>query len=137
MVTDSSHDQSFRLSSRNGLAVVTPPAEIDFTNAPALGETMALASTAHATVIVDMSANVLCDSSGLAELVKAHKRAQAAGGELRVVMPSPHVPKVFKATGLDRVIKIFGTLTAAVGGLGSGEEADEVRGQLPGASSAM
>lgn len=114
MVTDGTCDQSFRLSSRDGLPVVTTPAEIDFRNAAQLGEVLASASMDHATVIVDMSANVLCDSSGLAEFIKALKRAQAAGGELRLVMVSSHVPKVFKATGLDRLVKIFGTLSAAV-----------------------
>jgi anti-anti-sigma factor len=86
MVTDGTCDQSFRLSSRVGLPVVTTPAEIDFRNAAQLGEVLASASMDHATVIVDMSANVLCDSSGLAEFIKALKRAQAAGGELRLVM---------------------------------------------------
>jgi anti-sigma B factor antagonist len=90
------------------------PAEIDFANATTLGEALVSASTDHATVIVDMSANVLCDSSGLAELIKALKRAQAAGGELRLVMVSSHVRNVFKATGLDRLVKTFGTLSAAV-----------------------
>jgi anti-sigma B factor antagonist len=130
MVTDGTRDPRFRLSSLHGLAVVTPPAEIDFANAAALGETLALASTAHATVIVDMSANVLCDSSGVAELVKAHKRTQAAGGELRVVMPSPHIPKVFKATGLDRIIKVFGTLSAAAVPA-SAHPQQVARGQIP------
>jgi anti-sigma B factor antagonist len=130
MVTDDIHAPRFLLSSSHGHAVVTPPAEIDFTNAPALGETLALASTAHATVIVDMSTNVLCDSSGIAELVKAHKRAKAAGGELRVVMPSPQVPKVFKATGLDRVIKIFGTVAAAEAPVPAHPD-EAATGQLP------
>lgn len=53
MGTDSSHEQSLRIASRNGLPVVTAPAEVDFTNAAAL----ALASTVHSTIIVDMCLN--------------------------------------------------------------------------------
>ena len=114
METDSTRDQGFRISSRHGLPVVTPPAEIDFRNAPELEETLELASTVHPTIIVDMRANRWCDSSGIRMLVRALKRAQTTGGELRLVIPPSQVRRVFKATGVDRVIKIFGTLAEAV-----------------------
>jgi anti-anti-sigma regulatory factor len=57
--------------------------------------------------------------------------SQAVGGELRVVMPSPHVPRVFKAIGLDRVIKIFSTLPAAVVPI-HGYPDEAATGQFPG-----
>jgi anti-sigma B factor antagonist len=56
---------------------------------------------------------VFCDSSGLRVLIMALKRARAAGGELRLVLSQPHLRRVFKVTGLDRVIKISGTLADA------------------------
>jgi anti-anti-sigma factor len=114
METERTNDQSFPISSPDGVPLVTAPAEIDFTNAPAFESALALAGTVGATVIVDMRANVVCDSSGLSALIQAHKRADAAGGELRLVMHPAHVPKVFKATGMDRIVKIFSTLPEAV-----------------------
>jgi anti-anti-sigma factor len=114
METEGTHDQSFPISSRDGVPVVAAPAEIDFTNAPAFGSALALAGAAGATIIVDMRANVVCDSSGLSALIQAHKRADVAGGELRLVMHPAYVPKVFKATGMDRIVKIFSTLSEAV-----------------------
>lgn len=113
MATDSVPDQSFRVSSRNGLPVVTAPAEIDFANAETLGEALASACAGHPTIIVDMSTNVICDSSCLGVLVKALKHAQAAGGELRLVLSPGHAPRVFKATGLDRFVRIFSSLAEA------------------------
>jgi ABC-type transporter Mla MlaB component len=88
-----------------GRVAVTPPG---------IAHAGALAGTVGATVIVDMRANVVCDSSGLSALIQAHKRADVAGGELRLVMHPAHVPKVFKATGMDRIVKIFSTLPEAV-----------------------
>jgi anti-sigma B factor antagonist len=95
------------------LPVVTVPAEIDLHSARTLGDALAAASAGHPTVIVDMTGNVFCDSSALARLVMAHKRARAAGGELRLVMAPSHVLRVFKATGIDRMVRIFGTVAEA------------------------
>jgi anti-sigma B factor antagonist len=114
METDRTRDQSFPISSRDGVPVVTAPAEIDFSNAPAFESALAFAGTAGATIIVDMRPNVLCDSSGLSALIQAHKRAHIAEGELRLVMHPAHVAKVFKATGVEQFIKIFSTLSEAV-----------------------
>ncbi len=114
METGRTHDQSFPISSRDGVPVVTAPAEIDFSNALAFGSALAAAGTAGPIIIVDMRANVVCDSSGLSALISAHKRADTAGGELRLVMHPAHVPKVFKATGVDRLVKIFSTVSEAV-----------------------
>jgi anti-anti-sigma factor len=114
METERTHDRSFPISSRDGVPVVTVPAEIDFSNALAFGSALAAAGTVGATIIVAMRANVVCDSGGLSALIQAHKRADVAGGELRLVMHPTHVPKVFKATGVDRFIKIFSTLSEAI-----------------------
>jgi anti-sigma B factor antagonist len=113
VVTGHIPDQGFRVSSRDGVPVVTAPGEIDAANAEALGDALAAASADHPTIIVDMTRNVFCDSSGLRVLIMAVKRARAAGGELRLVLSQPHLRRVFTVTGLDRVIKISGTLAEA------------------------
>ncbi len=98
-MTDQIPDQGFRVSSWDGVPVVTAPDEIDAANAEALGDALEAASADHPTIIVDMTRNVFCDSSGLRVLIVAVKRARAAGGELRLVLSQPHLRRVFKVTG--------------------------------------
>jgi anti-sigma B factor antagonist len=99
-----------------GVPVVTAPAEIDTTTAGQLRAILVECHTrGHATVVVDMTATQFCDSAGLRELVRAHKRAIAEGGELRLVLPADGaVPRVFTVTGLDRLIPHFAALEQAL-----------------------
>ena len=98
-----------------GIPVVTAPAEIDVGNADML-RAAALRATArgHATLVVDLSKTHFCDSAGLSVLIRARKRAVAEGGELRLVASTPAVLGVFAITGLDRLIRVFPSLEAAV-----------------------
>jgi anti-sigma B factor antagonist len=104
------------LQTAGGVPVVTAPAEIDTTNA---GELRAILlqwqSRGHATVVVDMTGTLFCDSAGLRELVWAHKRAMADGGGLRLVIPAEGaVLRIFTVTGLDGIIPRFATLAQAL-----------------------
>lgn len=48
-------------------------------------------------------------------LLRAHKRAEAGGGELRLVIPaSGAVPRIFTVTCLDRLIPCFTSVAEAV-----------------------
>jgi anti-sigma B factor antagonist len=100
----------------NGVPVVAAPAEIDASNADWLRAVLLeAAARGHATFVVDMTRTRFCDSAGLGALVRAHKRAQAEGGELRLVIPaSAAVLRVFALTGIDRVIPNFPSLYEAV-----------------------
>lgn len=125
-MTDSPTDQWFPISYEAGLPVVTPPADIDWQNAEKLNAALAQASFDHPTVIVDMSGNTYCDSSGLRVLMTAAKRVQAAGGSLRVVLPPDgHTRRVFRVTGIDHLATIFGSVTAAVAAEMTPDEASE------------
>jgi anti-sigma B factor antagonist len=99
----------------SGVPVVTTPDDIDASNAEglraAIFDTMA---RGHATFVVDMTATGFCDSAGLHVLVRAHRRAQAEGGEARLVITSSAVLRVFAITGVDRVIPNFRTVQEAV-----------------------
>jgi anti-sigma B factor antagonist len=106
--------QGFQVMAVDGVAVVIAPAEIDVANAGALRDAITSAGTSRAAIVVDMTATEFCDSSGLSVLVWAHKRARADGGELRLVMGSPAVYRVFKVTAVDRVLRIFTGLPEAV-----------------------
>jgi anti-sigma B factor antagonist len=88
--------------------VVRLPAEIDAANAPCIGEELGSAfASGAATVIADMTATIFCAASGAKELLLAHNKAATAGIELRIVMPSADVRRLFELTGLDRVLAIY------------------------------
>ncbi len=65
-------------------------------------------------MVVDMTGTHACDTTGLHVLVSAHKRALAKGGELRLVISSPSVLRLFAITGIDRVIRHFASLDEAL-----------------------
>jgi anti-anti-sigma factor len=99
----------------NGLPVVSAPAEVDASNADDLRQRLhACADEGHAVLVVDMSETAFCDSTGLHQLVRAHKRATAAGGEVRLVIAAPTVLRLFAIVGIDRFFPIFKSLDEAV-----------------------
>jgi len=104
------------------LAVVMMPAEIDVANARAiLDKLLSVLDREPVTLIVDMTATTFCDSAGMNAVLRAYKRASAAGTELRLVMPAPAVRRVFTVTGLDRLIGTYPSLAASLAGRPAGE----------------
>jgi anti-sigma B factor antagonist len=106
----------FEVRSLGGLPVVTAPAEIDIRNASELRAALLSAATGNPTIVADLSDTEFCDSSGLSVLVMAMKRAQADGGEFRLVVRAPSVLRIFAVTGVDKVFRTFGSLPEAVAG---------------------
>jgi anti-sigma B factor antagonist len=108
-------DDSFPVEMVQGVPVLVAPEEIDITNAPALRSAL-LAATANGTgtLVVDMTRTQFCDSSGLHTLLAAHKRAEAEGREILLVIPSLAVLRVFALTTMDRVIPNFTSLAEAL-----------------------
>lgn len=99
----------------SGLPVVAAPVEVDASNADALRQLLlACADEGHAVLVVDMSETAFCDSTGLHQLVRAHKRATAAGGEVRLVITAPTVLRLFAIVGIDRFFPVFKSLDEAV-----------------------
>ena len=109
------HDVRFPVEAVGGVLVVRAPEEIDVTNAAGLRAAL-LEAAAHGqgTFVVDMSQTGFCDSAGLHALVAAHRRAQAEGGEVRLVICGAAVPRIFAITGIDRVIPTFISLDEAL-----------------------
>ena len=64
--------------------------------------------------MADLTRTRFCDSCGLHALLAAHKRAQAEGGELLLVISSTAVLRVFALTGIDRMIPNFTSLEEAL-----------------------
>ncbi|MDR2985044.1 MAG: STAS domain-containing protein [Nocardiopsaceae bacterium] len=96
------------------VSVVAAPEEIDSATAYGLRAALTSAARGPATVIIDMTRTRSCDAVGLHVLVRAHKRALAAGGEVRLVVSSPDVLQLFAITGIDRVIRHFASLDDAL-----------------------
>jgi len=116
-------DDEFPVQVVEGVPVVAVPAEIDITNAEALRSALlAAAADGHGTVVVDMTRTRFCDSSGLHTLIAAHRRAQAKGREVLLVIPSITVLRVFALTGMDRVIPTVTSLAEALAHTGRGDE---------------
>jgi anti-sigma B factor antagonist len=57
-------------------------------------------------VVLDLSELTFCDSTGLAVLVRLHKRAETAGGTLVLRAPVPRVLNLLTLTGLTRLFRV-------------------------------
>ena len=108
-------DDGFPVEAVRGVPVLAAPEEIDITNAEALRSALIkAAANGHGTLVVDMTQTQFCDSSGLHTLIAAHKRAEADGREVLLVIPSTTVLRVFALTGMDKVIPNFTSLAEAL-----------------------
>jgi anti-sigma B factor antagonist len=106
---------SFPVEMAGGVPVVTAPEEMDITNAAGLRAALRQAAAyGNRTLVVDMSRTQFCDSAGLSVLVRAHKRAQADGGELLLVICGAAVLRIFAVTGIERLIPTFPSLDQAL-----------------------
>ncbi|HEX6526325.1 MAG TPA: STAS domain-containing protein [Streptosporangiaceae bacterium] len=100
----------------SGVAVVAVSVPIDITTAEQLRAVLLRASShRHVAVVVDLTQASSCDSAGLRTLVRAHRRARAEGGELRLVVPADGaVIRTLVLTGLHRLIPCFNRLDQAL-----------------------
>jgi anti-sigma B factor antagonist len=100
------------------MPVVCTPPEIDIANAGDLRAALQFAAgKGHMTTVADMSQTAFCDTAALGVLVRAHRRAVAEGGELRLVIRDRGLLRIFSITGVDSVIPAFATLSEALGEL--------------------
>jgi anti-anti-sigma factor len=96
--------------------IVEFPAEIDVSNAgPTRALLMSLVEESGAqVVIVDMAGTTFCDSAGVTALATAHRKAAAQGAEIRVVAVTAPVLRIFELTGLDQLLGVFPSMSAAL-----------------------
>ena len=112
-------DAGFPVELVSGVPVVVTPEEVDITNAAGLrGVLLEAAAAGRGTLVVDLSQTAFCDTAGIHALVSAHKQAMAEGGELRLVIATPTVMRIFTLTGLDNVIPYFGSREEALAASG-------------------
>jgi anti-sigma B factor antagonist len=106
---------SFPVEMVGGVPVVAAPEEIDITNAARLRTALfQAAAPGNGTLVVDMSRTQFCDSAALHVLVRAHKRVQAYGSELLLVVRGAAVLRIFAVTGIDHLIPNFPSLEEAL-----------------------
>lgn len=106
-------DSAFPVTEVDGRAVVTTPDEIDIGNASLLRAALQ-AAAGHQVVIVDMTGTEFCDSSGLNVLVRARKRADEDGGEVRLVVRGAALLRILTVTGVGTMFRLFESLSEAL-----------------------
>jgi anti-sigma B factor antagonist len=109
-------EQAFEVREESGIPVISAPEEIDIGNASELRSALIAATQGHPTAVVDLSQTQFCDSSGLNVLVRALRRAQEAGGELRLVACTQPVQRILSVTGVGSVFALFPTVADALAG---------------------
>jgi anti-anti-sigma factor len=110
------HTSRARLFSRRppGHTVIAVHGELDIaTTASLRNRILTILKDTTTPVIIDLSGVSFCDASGLALLVGARRRARLHGLTIALVAPCPHVAKLLRITGLDRVFTIHPTLASA------------------------
>jgi anti-sigma B factor antagonist len=108
-------DAGFSVEVISGVPVVATPEDVDINNAAWLrAALLQSAALGPGTLVVDMTRTQFCDTAGLHALVRAHKRAQAKGGRVLLVLPGATVLRIFSITGLDAVIPNFPSLEEAL-----------------------
>jgi anti-sigma B factor antagonist len=81
--------------------ILRPNGEIDLATVGDLDEALRAAeATGAATIVVDLEAVTMLDSTGLRCLVSAHERSLEAGWELRIRPGSDHLRRLFELAGL-------------------------------------
>jgi anti-sigma B factor antagonist len=98
--------------------VVSLTGEVDLYSAPelerALNGVVGLGGTAAVVDLADVS---FIDSTTLGILLRSHQRFEALGGRLVLVAADRRLARTFEITGLDRVLRIEGTLAEGVAAL--------------------
>jgi anti-sigma B factor antagonist len=102
-----------------GTQVVAVAGELDRATGPALERALRTApKEVRGAVIVDLTGCVFMDSAGLGVLERTHRRIGRSGGRLAVVVENRSILKLFRLTGLDRLLDIYPSCVAALNGDG-------------------
>ena len=81
-----------------------------------LGEAVAgLLKDNHNKIVLNLKNVDYLDSAGIGELVASKKRAAAAGGDVRLLLPSDTVYKVLSIVQLHLIFQIFDNEAKAIG----------------------
>ena len=107
---------AFRVETRHqgSCGVVSVFGELDAYTAPAFRDALVhLMEDERQPVVIDLSGTEFVDSSALAVMAEAVKRAASDGIELRLVCTAPHLLKILEISSMSRIAKIFDTAELA------------------------
>jgi anti-sigma B factor antagonist len=96
--------------------------ELDLFAAPELKQAIAESLTDDSRdLIVDLTQTLFIDSSGLAVLMVAMKRAKSLGGRLVVIDAGGSLARTFQIAGVDQILTIVASREAALAALAGRE----------------
>jgi anti-sigma B factor antagonist len=102
-------------SPQPAVRVLVVHGDADLHSAPELRERIRGAIDDGATtLVVDLSATTLIDSTSLGVLLGGMKRLREENGEMRLVVPQAEVRRVFEITMLDRIFPLHDTQEEAL-----------------------
>lgn len=94
------------------------PSAVDIGNDRTVLDSLTGALAGKPSVLVaDATATAFCDCAGVSALVCAHRRAAAAGAQLRVVTASAQVRRIIKLTAAHEVLNVHPTIDDALADL--------------------
>ncbi len=106
-----------------GHAIVAVAGDVDIATVTRLRERLFELAASGRTLVVDLDQVSFIDSSGLAALVGAARRAAAHGASLQVVCARPRTRQLFRLTGLDGQLPLARTLDGALQSLAAARPA--------------
>ena len=101
---------TIRVRRDRGYAIVAVAGEVDIATVTRLRESLFELAASGRSLVVDLDQVSFIDSSGLAALVGAARRAAAHGARLQVVCARPRTRQLFRLTGLDSQVQLARTL---------------------------
>ncbi|GAA3842653.1 STAS domain-containing protein [Sphaerisporangium flaviroseum] len=97
--------------------VVAVEGELDLFTAPFLRDEVREAIKQDGNrLVLDLGALSFMDSSGLSVLIEAWRLATGEGGGVSLAAPQAPVARILRTTGLDRRIKVYPDVDAAISG---------------------
>jgi anti-anti-sigma factor len=111
-------DERFPAAWSGQTAVVTAAGEIDLTTADGFRDALLSALSDGALgLVVDLTMTTFIDSAGVTALVRATRRAAASGATVRLAVTAQPVLRVLNLVGIDRLIEVHPSVTAALASL--------------------
>jgi anti-sigma B factor antagonist len=99
----------------DGTRILSVAGELDLHTAPRFQEELQAAlEQPFEWLLVDLSDCDYLDSTAVHVLVQAHRSLDGRADKLALIVPSPHLRRIFELAGLDQVLQIHPDRAAAL-----------------------
>ena len=106
LINNTSTDEAF---------IIHVDGELDVYTAPRLKEALAEGvARGHRTIVVDLTRVAFLDSTALGVLVGGRRTAREEGGDVVLVVDTPHLEKMFRITGFETMFGMHRTVDEAL-----------------------